>query len=189
MKFVSWPSTGLHSSFYAAVSDAISLQVPLVIAAKTVINLSERILLKENKTTLRIIGCSNSIGDDRPLIISSGHSIFQVGGRGATLIVENLRLKHTCYREHHKDIGSVFFALHKAKIEVKGCDMISENGFGVWAVQQAAVKLTNCKISSTLRSGCVSFGRSSLFMENCNVHDCKIHGVCSRGTTNISLKS
>ena len=189
MTCVLWPSPGLHVTFYAAVEEALKLQVSLVIASKTVVHLPDRILHKENKSTLRIIGCVDDSEESRPLLISSGHSMFQVGGRGATLVVENLFLRHICFREHHKDIGGVFFALHKSKVEVINCNLESEYGFGVWAVQQAAVKLSNCKVSSASRSGCVSFGRSSLSMERCTVHDCSIHGVCSRGTTVINLKS
>ena len=187
---VLWPSSHPHVTFYEAVEEAVKSQIPLVIAPKTVVHLSERILLKENKSILRIVGFTDDDDvDTRPSIICSGHSIFQVGGRGATLIIENLCLKHTCFRDHHKDIGGVIFALHKAKVEAINCNLYSEYGFGVWAVQQAAVKLTNCKISSALRSGCVSFGRSSLYMDRCTVHDCGIHGVCSRGNAAINIKS
>ena len=143
---VLWPSSHPHVTFYEAVEEAVKSQIPLVIAPKTVVHLSERILLKENKSILRIVGFTDDDDvDTRPSIICSGHSIFQVGGRGATLIIENLCLKHTCFRDHHKDIGGVIFALHKAKVEAINCNLYSEYGFGVWAVQQAAVKLTNCK--------------------------------------------
>lgn len=182
-----WPSTGPSISFEDAVDDAILKKLPLFISSHTVINLTEGILLKTNGTTLHIVGLSDGVPDARPLIISSAHSIFQVGGRGAALIIENLRLRHTCHRDEHKDIGAVIFGLSKAKVQAYDCDILSDHGFGIWAVQRASIGLKDCTISSSSRSGCVSFGKSSLSMESCTVYDCSIHGVCSRGSTFLSL--
>ena len=183
-----WPSTGPSISFEDAVDHAILKKQPLFISSNSVINLSERILLKTNGSMLHIVGLSDDTPDARPLIISSAHSIFQVGGRGAALKIENMRLRHTCHRHEYKDIGGVIFALHKAKVEAVNCEMLSDHGFGIWAVQRASISLTNCRISSSSRSGCVSFGKSSLSMEGCTVYDCSIHGVCSRGTTFLSIR-
>ena len=189
MSQLSWPSTESNDSFEAAVDEAILRSVPLFISAKVVVNLTERILLKTNGTTLRLVGDFDGDADSRPLIISSAHSLFQVGGRGSKLVLENLRLRHICFREESKDIGAALFCLHKSKVEATNCEILSEYGFGIWAVQRASVKLTKCRVSSTSRSGCVSFGRSNLHMESCSIHDCRIHGVCSRGTTTLTLKS
>lgn len=188
MKKISWPSPpGLYSSFYAAVDDALMKQIPIVVAPNTVVHLSERIYHKLNAKTLKVIGCSDGCEDSRPLIVSSAHSLFQIGGRGATLIIENLRLRHTCFREHHKDIGAVVFSLNRSNTFIKDCELISDHGFGVWAVQRGKLKLSNCTVKSISRSGCVSFGLSSLSLEKSTVHDCKLHGVCSRGTTVLSI--
>jgi Right handed beta helix region/WWE domain len=184
-----WPSTESNYSFEAAVDDAILKKAPLFLVTNVVVNLTERILLKTNGTTLRIVGDSDCDSDSRPLIISSAHSLFQVGGRGSKLVLENLRLRHVCFREENKDIGAALFCLHKSKIEATNCEILSDYGFGIWAVQRASVTLISCRVSSTSRSGCVSFGRSNLHMESCTIHDCSIHGVCSRGTTILTLKS
>jgi hypothetical protein len=189
MSQLSWPSTESNYSFEAAVDEAILKRVPLFLLANVVVNLTERILLKTNGTTLRILSNSDGDSDSRPLIISSAHSLFQVGGRGSKLILENLRLRHVCFRDENKDIGAALFCLHKSKIEAANCEILSDYGFGIWAVQRASVTLKNCRVSSTSRSGCVSFGRSNLHMESCTIHDCSIHGVCSRGTTVLTLKS
>jgi hypothetical protein len=170
-----WPSSS--ASFDDVIEEAISKQIPLVIAVDTVVHLTERIYHKLNNSILRIIGCSDGNEASRPLIISSAHSVFQIGGRGATLIIENLRLHHTCFREHHKDIGAVVFGLNRSKIQVSNCELLSDYGFGVWAVQRAIVGLNSCRVRSVTRSGCVSFGRSSVYMNDCTVHDCLLHGV------------
>lgn len=183
-----WPSSVPSISFEDAVDDAILKKQPLFISSNSVINLSERIFLKTNGSLLHIVGLSDDIPDARPLIISSAHSIFQVGGRGAALKIENVRLRHTCHRDEHKDIGAVIFALNKARVEAVNCEMLSDHGFGIWAVQRASIHIKDSKISSSSRSGCVSFGKSSLSMEGCIVHDCSVHGVCSRGATFLSLK-
>jgi hypothetical protein len=179
MSEVKWPALDPNTTFDEAIDDAISRHVPLLISRNTIITLTDRILLKTNGATLRVIGVSNGDACSRPLIISSAHSLFQVGGRGATLILENLNLRHSCFRDEYKDIGAVVFCLHKAKVHITDCDILSDHGFGIWAVQRATVRLNNCTVSSSSRSGCVSFGRSSLSMVGCTIHDCKIHGVCS----------
>ena len=188
MAEVHWPTIDPAITFDEAVDNAISRQVPLLIAKSTIITLTERILLKTNGATLRLVGVSGGDIDSRPTIISSAHSLFQVGGRGATLILANLILRHTCFREEYKDIGAVIFSLHKAKVHISDCKIHSDHGFGIWAVQRALVRLDNCVVISSSRSGCVSFGRSSLSMIGCTIRDCRIHGVCSRGSTVLSLE-
>ena len=188
MAEVHWPAVDPTITFDEAVDDAISRQVPLLIAKSTIITLTERILLKTNGATLRLVGVSGGDIDNRPTIISSAHSLFQVGGRGATLVLANLILRHTCFREEYKDIGAVIFSLHKAKVHVSDCEIHSDHGFGIWAVQRAMVRLNNCVVISSSRSGCVSFGRSSLSMIGCTIRDCRIHGVCSRGSTVLTLE-
>jgi Right handed beta helix region/WWE domain len=188
MSEVKWPALDPNTTFDEAIDDAISRQVPLLISRNAIITLTERILLKTNGATLRVIGVSDGEACSRPLIISSAHSLFQVGGRGATLILENLNLRHSCFRDEYKDIGAVVFCLHKAKVHITDCEILSDHGFGIWAVQRATVRLNNCTVSSSSRSGCVSFGRSSLSMVGCTIRDCKIHGVCSRGSTVLSLQ-
>ena len=183
-----WPAIDPTTTFDEAVDNAISRQVPLLIAKSTIITLTERILLKTNGATLRLVGVTDGDIDSRPTIISSAHSLFQVGGRGATLILANLILRHTCFREEYKDIGAVIFSLHKAKVHISDCEIHSDHGFGIWAVQRATVRLNNCVVISSSRSGCVSFGRSSLSMIGCTIRDCRIHGVCSRGSTVLSLE-
>lgn len=188
MSEVKWPAIDPNTSFDEAIDDAISRQIPLLLSKNTIITLTERILLKTNGATLRVVGASDGEACSRPLIISSAHSLFQVGGRGATLILENLNLRHSCFRDEYKDIGAVVFCLHKAKVHITDCEILSDHGFGIWAVQRATVRLNNCAVSSSSRSGCVSFGRSSLSMIGCTIRDCKIHGVCSRGSTVLSLQ-
>ena len=188
MSEVKWPAIDPTATFDEAIDDAISRQVPLLISKNTIITLTERILLKTNGATLRVVGASDGEACSRPLIISSAHSLFQVGGRGATLILENLNMRHSCFRDEYKDIGAVVFCLHKAKVHITDCEILSDHGFGIWAVQRATVRLNNCTVSSSSRSGCVSFGRSSLSMIGCMIRDCKIHGVCSRGSTVLSLQ-
>lgn len=188
MSEVKWPAIDPTTTFDEAIDDAISRQVPLLISKNVIITLTERILLKTNGATLRVVGTSDGEACSRPLIISSAHSLFQVGGRGATLILENLNLRHSCFRDEYKAIGAVVFCLHKAKVHITDCEILSDHGFGIWAVQRATVRLNNCTVSSSSRSGCVSFGRSSLSMIGCMIRDCKIHGVCSRGSTVLSLQ-
>jgi hypothetical protein len=171
------PSSAVHASFDDAIEEAVSEQIPLVIAVNTVVHLTERIHHKLNSKILRIIGCSDGDKVSRPLIISSAHSVFETGGKGSSLIIENLRLHHTCFREHHKDIGGVIYGRDKSKIQATNCELLSDYGFGVWAVQKATVELNSCRVRSATRSGCVSFGKSSLSMNDCTVHNCHVHGV------------
>ena len=183
---VRWPSeeTPAESreiSFLRALQMAIEHQVPLVIGEAVKLELSERIFHKLNSTLLHIIG--EGFMDTRPVLTSSGHSVFQCGGRRARLILDNIVIEHTCFREHHKDIGACIFGLNQSLITITNCQLRSHHGFAVWGVQRANISLESCDISSASRSGCVSFGRSCLSVAHCRIHHCRLHGVCTRGGT------
>ena len=185
---VRWPSAAEdeipdhhETSFLLALQKAIEHQVPLVIGEAVKLELTERIFHKLNSTLLHIVGEGSIDPDTRPIVTSCGHSVFQCGGRRARLILENIVIEHTCFREHHKEIGACIFGLNQSLITIKNCNLQSHHGFAVWGVQRANIELEQCDISSVSRSGCVSFGRSCLSISRCRVHHCRLHGVCTRG--------
>lgn len=180
-----WPSESF-CLFEDALAAALDSDRILHILAGSIVKLSSSFFHKTNSKSLKIIG---EAGEQLPTIIGTGHSIFQIGGRHASLWLENLRLVHQCEKSDKRDIGAVIFALNLSKVNVVNCHMISTHGFGLWTVQRSIAWLHGCDITSTRRSGCVSFGRSQLTLIDCCVHDSKIHNICSRGNTSIILRN
>ena len=139
-----WPSDDFEQ-FDEFVTSAISKKCNILIAPSSIIILNKSIVLKLNRKTIKIScidpNCSEEL---KPIIQSSGHSIFQVEGRGTHLNLENIILNHTCYSTNHKDIGAGVFVLNTSYVIVSKCDIISSYGFGLWGVQNAVIDVSEC---------------------------------------------
>ena len=90
-------------SFKDTCGDAISNNKIIEIDYGVVITIDYSIIIKNNRDRLIIRGKSNNNDNDdneikRPTIIGSGHSVFQIGGRKTSLILENLIINHECNR-------------------------------------------------------------------------------------------
>lgn len=180
-----WPST-IYNNFQELIENAITKNIAIKIKEDTHIKLDTTILIKNNSSKLKISGeCNNN--SNRPIITSSGHSIFQVGGRHTFLIIENIILNHVCYQKNQNDIGAVIFGLNLSNIQCNNCLLTSNHGFGIWAVQRSIIEINSCHIISTNRSGCVCFGKSNLLIKTSTISDCEVHNVCIRGTATIKL--
>lgn len=186
---IEWSNDNLtYNSFHDACDDAITNKKAIVISSNTTITITSNIIIKNNSNTLIIKGkCSND--EDRPVIIGSGHSVFQVGGRKTSLVLDNITIIHTCDRDDKSDIGGCVFGLYKSNITINNCNLISNHGFSVWAVQQCMVSVSSSSICSKSRSGCVIFGKSNAIFDTVTIYDCKQHGLCSRGETNVVINN
>jgi hypothetical protein len=121
--------------------------------------------------------------------IGNGYCIFQVSGRNSKLTLENISLHHRCHRVEKTEIGACVFAMHKSSIDISNCNLISDHGFSVWAVQNAKVSIRNKSVmTSYTRSGCVSFGQSEVTVIDSIIKDCYQHGLCARGRVSVRLE-
>ena len=95
MKIIQWAN---DMSFNDTCDDAIINNKIIEIDYGVVIRIDYSIIIKNNRDRLIIRGKSNNDNDDneinRPTIIGSGHSVFQIGGRKTSLILENLIINH-----------------------------------------------------------------------------------------------
>ena len=183
---IEWPSSD-YESFHHACDDAIMNNKTIEIANNTTIIIDNTILIKSNGKTLIILGKCNDDNNDRPKIIGSGHSVFQIGGRKTSLHLENVIITHDCSRSDKADIGACIFGLYRSTISITNCSLSSIFGFSVWAVQQCIISISNSYIHSKNRSGCVIFGKSKATFNNVIINDCKQHGLCSRGETDVCI--
>lgn len=184
---ITWPMTCYHT-FQEAVSDAIRTGLPINISERHIVRLEDSILLKDNDTNLRIIGC-NASNSSRPVIESVGHSLIQISGKRSSLYLENLIMHHTRGDSDRKNIGAVVFASSNVTCHINNCEIRSLHGFSIWAVQRAQFIISRSRISSLARSGCVAFGHATLSLEDTTIHDCHQHGICLRGRCQLSMKS
>lgn len=86
-------------------------------------------------------------------------------------------------------MGSAIYALGKASVALRGCNLTSQQGFGVWAVQRARVELRNgSAIQDCGRSGVVCFGQPTVRLRDSAITDAAMHGICARGGSRVSLR-
>jgi hypothetical protein len=175
-------------AFSERVLGAIEGNQPIILAPREVVSIDTTILVKTNSAKLIISGPEEDDPLRRPRIIGTAHSIFQIGGRNTSLVLNNLELIHNCARDDHKDVGANVFGLNLASIELNNCRLISTHGFCLWAVQRSRIVARNCIMESSRRSGCVAFGKSRLELTDSRIENCGIHAVCSRGNTKISMQ-
>lgn len=189
MNIIKWSnSSNVYESFHHACDDAINNNKIIEIDSNTIITIDNSIIIKNNSNTLIIKGISSN-DNDKPMIIGSGHSVFQIGGRKTSLIIDNVIINHTCNRNDKSDIGACVFGLYKSTININNCNLISTYGFSIWAVQQCSISVSNSNICSKSRSGCVIFGKSNSIFNNVSINDCKQHGICSRGETTVIVNN
>jgi hypothetical protein len=194
-KIIRWPNdSNNYETFHHACDDAIINNKTIEIDSNTCITIDNTILIKSNSKTLIIRGKCNHINnrndnDDRPVIIGSGHSVFQIGGRKTSLVIENVMIVHNCTRSDKADIGACVFGLYRSTISIDNCSLTSNFGFSVWAVQQCIISISNSHICSKSRSGCVIFGKSKATFNNVIIDGCKQHGLCSRGETIVTINN
>ena len=103
MEVIQWKNHSNHyESFLSACIDAISNNKIIEIENNVVITIDYSIVMKSNSNRLIIRGIpDNGNPDHRPIIIGSGHSVFQIGGRKTTLVLENLVINHECNRYYY----------------------------------------------------------------------------------------
>jgi len=189
MNIIKWSNgSNIYESFHHACDDAINSNKIIEIDSNTVITIDNSIIIKNNSNTLIIKGISSN-DNDKPVIIGSGHSVFQIGGRKTSLIIDNVIINHTCNRSDKADIGACVFGLYKSTININNCNLTSNYGFSIWAVQQCSISVSNSNICSKSRSGCVIFGKSNSIFNNVSINDCKQHGICSRGETTVIVNN
>ncbi|KAJ1485141.1 hypothetical protein T484DRAFT_1946184 [Baffinella frigidus] len=57
--------------------------------------------------------------------------------------------------------------------------------FGIWLVQRAIATARSCRFSDCGRSAIVAFGRPRLSLQDCDITDAGVHGVCARGGSRV----
>lgn len=153
------------------------------------LRLSQTIVIKSKKKRVTIEG-----DPDKDIIIEgNGHCIFQVIGKQCCITFKNITFNHIAFAEDKRDVGAAVFVMGDSETILINCRIKSFNGFGIWGVQKAKCSVTNCLISSSQRSGCVFFGKSTLNVDSTRINECGQHGICVRGSvrlivTNCSIK-
>ena len=123
-------------------------------------------------------------------IVGDGHSIIRAGGSRQLVELIDVALIHcgSTSRVERRELGGAIFALGKTKVSLRGCNITSAQGFGVWMVQRARVDLADGSvIHGCGRSGVVSFGDARLGMTGAGIRDCALHGICARGRSRVTL--
>jgi hypothetical protein len=145
--------------------------------------LSENFIVKTKLVELKLVGIGENVS-----IESRGHSLIQCKGKNSNVYIENIELIHSYHNEDHKNIGAVVFAMHRSKVSLINCTLISKCGFALWCVQNTSVSLTDCYVSSKKRSGIVLFGNSKAYIYRCYIYGCAQHGVCLRGRCEADIR-
>jgi hypothetical protein len=154
------------------------------LVVKSGARISTTIVIKCKNKQFIIEGMGQSI-----VIEGSGHSVFQITGKGSCIILKNLQVNHTAMARDKRDIGGAVFVMGKARSILEDCRMTSSYGFGIWGVQSARISLMNCYVSSGERSGGVLFGTSSLSVDSSHITQCGQHGLCVRGSVNLTISN
>lgn len=167
-----------------ALKECEDLCLRLRFKAKTKYFLTRPITVKRNSFLLECVGG----GEECSTVIECfGHSGFVVKGRRSSLQLTGLHVLHSQFHNDKAEIGACVFAMHQAEVSLLNCHLESRHGFALWLVQRAYVTCDDSTIQAPARSGCVSFGESSLVLRNSQVTSCGQHGVCCRGRVNLTL--
>jgi hypothetical protein len=177
-----WPSPQFDS-FEQAVQEACNSGDTLVLREDSSVVISDTLTIKSSNCDLRICGDLN--GNVRPHIQGMGHCVLKLMGKRIKVTLENLTIQHSAHASQKSEIGGAIFCLNTSKISMRNCEITSDYGFGVWTVQRAKCYLYECTVSSVSRSGCVSFGHSTLIINSSMINNCGQHGVCLRGACTL----
>ena len=183
--------------FEEACQEAIERKVPLFLSQDVV--LSQTIHLK-GQQSLHIVGSRHQYHDGTPpqlqlqpqsqqeriTITGALPSLFLLNNKNQ-LIIENVNLDHTLQTDDHKEVGAAINMRGKSKVVLKHSQVTSLSGFCVWAIQNSKVLLQDCRFMATTRSAIVCFGQTTCELYNCHVDQAGVHGLCARGTCQISL--
>lgn len=83
---------------------------------------------------------------------------------------------------------AAIYATGKSRVALYGVRLTSQQGFGVWAVQRAHVRLgRGCVVHDCGRSGIVCFGRPSVRVRESTISNAAMHGICARGQSRVSV--
>lgn len=167
-----------------ALAECGDSSLRLRLPAKSKYTLTRPITVKRNSFLLEVVGGGEDCDTE---IECSGHSGFVVKGRRSRLLLTGLRVLHSQFDKDKAEIGACVFAMHQAEVAVLRCHLESRHGFALWLVQRARVTVDDSTIQASARSGCVSFGESTLILRNSQVTSCGQHGVCCRGRVKLNL--
>eukprot|EP00927_Polykrikos_kofoidii_P068834 TRINITY_DN64181_c0_g1_i1.p1 TRINITY_DN64181_c0_g1~~TRINITY_DN64181_c0_g1_i1.p1 ORF type:complete len:470 (+),score=70.27 TRINITY_DN64181_c0_g1_i1:39-1412(+) len=179
-----WPAEG-QISFETACEKAVIEKRPLSLANGVHATLDKSFEMRKGREVLRIFGGEASV------IEGFGHSIFTLAGRGTTLELHNVDLRHATpsMSGDGKDVGGALFLMGNATAELSNVGVSSANGLGIWIVQRAQLRARRCRVTDVARSGFALFGDASADLINCNISHCGVHGACARGRTRLRLEA
>jgi hypothetical protein len=63
-----------------------------------------------------------------------------------------------------KEVGAAVMVRNNGYFVAAGCSIVSQNGFGLWAVQSARIRVLDCLVTSWQRSGVVCFGKVEWYL-------------------------
>lgn len=124
------------------------------------------------------------------IISGHGHSLFQVSiNRAGLLELRDVALLHSRSpeREEKSSRGAALYA-YRGRVNLLGCQIRSEGGFGVWSVQKAHITLTDCELRDTGRSAVVAFDASQIDLDGTVVANATQHAICARGSSRVVVR-
>ena len=122
-------------------------------------------------------------------IMGNDHTLFTMVGNRARLELQGVSLHHhgSEQRPLRREKGAAVYAMAKAKVVVRHCTIVSDEGFGVWLAQRAGLDAIECAFADCGRSGIVAFGRATVRLVDSSIRNAVVHGICARGSTQISI--